>query len=58
MIHSESDAALLNQGGLLTVGEAAQAVHVTRGTVKMWIRRGRVVAVRFDGLVWWALSGR
>jgi len=34
---------------LLTVAEAAQAVHVSRGTVRKWILRGRVDSVLWCG---------
>lgn len=41
--------ALEGQGRLLTVSEAAQAVRVSKGTVRKWIHRGQVVTVLWCG---------
>lgn len=43
------DDRLQDEDGLLTVAEAAQAVHVSKGTVRKWIHRGQVVTVLWCG---------
>lgn len=38
-----------DDSGLLTVAEAARRVHVAEVTVRDWIRRGLVAAVKVQG---------
>lgn len=43
---------LQDQGGALSIEDAAVAVRVSVAAVRMWIRRGQVFAFGWDGLTW------